>query len=409
MLKKITMPAGGQTTDTSVIGNWFVKCGDKVKRGDPLLEIETDKATLTVESFASGTVLKILAETGEERSAGDVIAYIGNEGDLEAETKQAPAPQPSAPAAVEAANEDEDEYLSISGNLPAQAPAAQPIKPPAPKSDIKAMPNAKKLAQQQDVSLEEIADALQKTTLKRADVEQYLADKKAPATVQAVTAVPLTTMRKVIAKRMCQSAQTIPMFRASVEIDMTAITALRKAANASSEVKIAYHDIFCKCVDAAVRSHPYVNASFGENEILLHNNVNVGIAVSILDGLVVPVVKSVESKRISEIAAQSGELIRRARQGKLSPQEMSGGTITISNLGIYPVTSFDAIVNPPEVCILALSAIVDRPVLVDGQWKAVPTMTVTGTFDHRVVDGAYGAAFLADLKRLAENPAQILL
>ena len=416
MLKEITMPAGGQTTDTSVVGTWLVKQGDKVKRGDPLLEIETDKATLTVESFAKGTVLAILVEEGDQASAGDVIAYIGEESDLPELEKRLKGEKAEAP------EEDGTQKASPQAAAEGEEAEYQPIDPSSPVryvsgkeglGEIKAMPNAKKIAREQQVSLRDVAEFAGKSILKRQDVQAYL-DQEGKDAAEAKeaedTRIPLTTMRKVIARRMLESSANIPSFQATVEVDMTNCIALRGAVNAGrKEGKISYNDILFKCMEAAIRRYPYLNASYTDEAILVHKDVNIGLAVSVEAGLVVPVNKKVNGKGIEEIAADNRTNIQKAREGKLAPEDMSGGTITLSNLGMYPVTEFNAIINPPEVCILAVGAMEEKPVWEDGQWKPVPVMKITGSFDHRVIDGAYGAQFLAELKKIMENPALALM
>lgn len=416
MLKEITMPAGGQTTDTSVVGTWLVKQGDKVKRGDPLLEIETDKATLTVESFAKGTVLAILVEEGDQASAGDVIAYIGEESDLpelekrlkgeKAEAPEEAGTQKASPQAAAAG--EEAEYQPIDPSSPVRYVSGK-----EELGEIKAMPNAKKIAREQQVSLRDVAEFAGKSILKRQDVQAYLDQEgkdAAKAKEAEDTRIPLTTMRKVIARRMLESSANIPSFQATVEVDMTNCIALRGAVNAGrKEGKISYNDILFKCMEAAIRRYPYLNASYTDEAILVHKDVNIGLAVSVEAGLVVPVNKKVNGKGIEEIAADNRTNIQKAREGKLAPEDMSGGTITLSNLGMYPVTEFNAIINPPEVCILAVGAMEEKPVWEDGQWKPVPVMKITGSFDHRVIDGAYGAQFMAELKKIMENPALALM
>lgn len=416
MLKEITMPAGGQTTDTSVVGTWLVKQGDKVKRGDPLLEIETDKATLTVESFAKGTVLAILVEEGDQASAGDVIAYIGEESDLPELEKRLKGEKAEAPEEVgtqkpspqAAAAGEEAEYQPIDPSSPVRYVSGK-----EDLGEIKAMPNAKKIAREQQVSLRDVAEFAGKSIMKRQDVQAYLDQEgKNAAEVKEAedTRIPLTTMRKVIARRMLESSANIPSFQATVEVDMTNCIALRGAVNAGrKEGKISYNDILFKCMEAAIRRYPYLNASYTDEAILVHKDVNIGLAVSVEAGLVVPVNKKVNGKGIEEIAADNRTNIQKAREGKLAPEDMSGGTITLSNLGMYPVTEFNAIINPPEVCILAVGAMEEKPVWEDGQWKPVPVMKITGSFDHRVIDGAYGAQFLAELKKIMENPALALM
>lgn len=421
MLKEITMPAGGQTTDVSTIGTWLVKKGDKVKRGDPLLEIETDKATLTVESFAKGTVLDILVEEGDEVAAGTVIAYIGEEGDLKAvgspsadntdkavEEKSSDASNNEMSGKLLVSGEEEEEYQPIDKSEPLRYVKV-----------IKAMPNAKLIARENGVFLEEVSGYTGKNILKRQDVNRYLADKEqqrkeTKAEVCEAASmderIPLTKMRKVIAKRMLESSQTIPTFQITVDVDMTQCIAFRKMVNgAKDDIKLSFNDILFKCMEAAIRKFPYINSSYTDEAIIIHKDVNIGLAVSIDHGLVVPVAKKINCKNMEEISKINKENIAKARSGKLSPEDMSGGTITLSNLGMYPVSQFNAIINPPEVCILAIAATEDKPVLVNGEWKAVPIMKITGTFDHRVIDGAYGAGFLTELKKIIETPALALV
>lgn len=462
MIKEIKMPAGGQTTDVSVVGTWLVKCGDKVKRGDALLEIETDKATLTVESFAKGTVLALLASEGDRAAAGEVIALIGDESDREEANKrlsgdgtvqgQSPKAEKASPGPSQAGDTEwEEEYQPIDKNAPRRmktdrygrstsadgsaqtapgpsaqtAPGASAQAEPKP-ADIKAMPNAKLLAKENHISLTDVAKAAGKTILKRQDVRAFLEQRSledaqagklpenSPVTDNPAesreTRIPFTNMRRIIARRMLESAQNIPVFTATVEIDMTQCISLRKQINSGKDDrKVSYNDILFKCIEAALRAWPYVNASCAEEEIILHRDVNIGLAVSIDGGLVVPVVHKVGEKSITQISARNRENVRKAREGKLLPQDMSGGTITLSNLGIYPVTQFTAIINPPESCILAVGAMEEKPVLTDGTWKAVPVMKLTGSFDHRIIDGAYGAGFLSELKKMIENPALALV
>lgn len=424
MIKEIRMPAGGQTTDVSVVGTWLVKTGDKVERGDALLEIETDKATLTVESYAKGIVLAMLAEEGDEVPAGEVIALIGDESDRE-EAKVRLAgedvlknqkPEEEKKAIMEETPTSEEEYQPIDKNAPRRTkPKAfvsgsekDVLKQNARKpGQIKAMPNAKVLAKENHILLEDVAEASGKNVLKRQDVAAFLENH---IQEKEETIIPFTNMRRVIARRMLDSVQNIPVFTAAVEIDMTQCMAFRRLVNsAKDERKVSYNDILFKCMEAAIRAYPYVNTSYSDEGILLHKDVNIGLAVSVEGGLVVPVVRRVQEKSISEIAAYNRENIGKARDGSLSLEEMSGGTITLSNLGMYPITQFTAIINPPEVCILAVGAIEEKPVFADGTWRAVPVMKLTGSFDHRIVDGAYAAGFLGELKRIIENPALALV
>lgn len=406
MIKEIKMPAGGQTTDTSTVGTWLVKEGDKVDRGDPLLEIETDKATLTVESFTKGIILKILAESGEELEAGAILAYIGNENDkIEKKVDVNPKKQE-----IENSTE-EDEYLPIEkGKIDNKISK----KTSENESKIQAMPNAKKFAKEQGILLCDVSGYIGKKYVKKQDVLTYIDYMERQGTENKENTtdriIPFTKKRKIIAQRMSESTQNIPAFTATVEVEMKQCIQFRKMANENKEgAKISYNDILFKCVEATVRKFPYVNASYTEKGIAIHEEINIGLAVAIEDGLVVPVVKNVEGKTISQIATENKKNVENARTGHLSLEEMSGGTITLSNLGMYPVVQFTAIVNPPEVCILAVGTMEEKPVFKDGEWKNTTVMKITGSFDHRVIDGAYGAGFLTELKRMIENPALALL
>lgn len=403
MIKEIRMPAGGQTTDVSVVGAWLVKTGDRVERGDALLEIETDKATLTVESYAEGMVLALLAEEGDEARTGEVIALIGDESDQKEAAKRIsgkgkPAGQePEEEKAQMKTAQFEEEYQPIAKNTPERTE----------QKEIKAMPNAKLLAGQNNILLSSVAKAAGKDILKRQDVKAFLENCEPEG---RDTIIPFTQMRKAIIRRMTESMQNIPAFTASVEIDMTQCIALRKLVNSADEnKKISYHDILFKCMEAAIRSYPYVNASYSEEGAVLHQDVNIGLAVSVEGGLVVPVVKKVQDKSISGISACNRENIEKAREKRLVPEEMAGGTITLSNLGMYPVTEFTAIINSPEACILAVGAMEEKLILSDGACRSIPVMKVTGSFDHRLIDGAYAAGFLSKLKKLVENPALALV
>lgn len=402
MLNKITMPSAGQTTDTLTIVRWVKSVGEPVKRGDILLEVETDKANLEVESFAKGTLLKILFSEGDAVKAGEVIALVGAEGDLVAAAAE---PATSAPAP----DADDDDYAPIlpaaaAGGNSRQEPAVSPKPCPTGPVLYQASPAAKKVARDRNVSLECVAAATGKSLVKKADV---LAFEDGTAGSSDYDLVPLTAMRRTIAARMLASTSTIPTYTVEIEADMTALVAMRSEYKRAGE-KVAFHDLLTKCVASAIDKHPYINGSYSDEGLRIHKRINVGIAVAMDNGLIVPVVRDVRHKRIAGIARDSAALVEKARSGKLTQQEIQGGTITISNLGVYPVSRFTAIINPPESCILAVGGTINRPCLVDGQLQERPVATITATFDHRIIDGAYGAAFLADCKRYIENPLAML-
>ena len=415
MPQKITMPDAGQTTDQLVVTRWLKQVGDPVARGDVLLEIETDKATVTVESFAEGTLLERLVEEGGTASAGDVIALVGRPD--EQAGKAAPAPAPAADKA----------------SVPVSSGPTSPFVPPTPAQRngngapvlagrVRASPAAKKAARELGVDLLEVARSSGKPTLRRADVEAFRDASQAnraaaPRTAEAprpqggAELVPLSRMRQAIAARMVQSATTIPAFTVEVEVDMTDCQRVRGELNtrAGDGVRIAYHDLLARCVAVAAVKHPLVNASYGPDGVAVHRAVHVGLAVSLPEGLVVPVVRDAGSMGLAALAQASAAAIQAARAGSLRADLLEGGTITISNLGMFPVRRFTAIVNPPQSCILAVGEIATRPLWLDGSWQPRPFMSITGSFDHRVVDGAYGAAFLREVKDLLEHPTMLLL
>jgi pyruvate dehydrogenase E2 component (dihydrolipoamide acetyltransferase) len=397
MASEIRMPESGQTAAESVIVAWHVKEGDTVERGDILFDIETDKATMSVESYAKGTVLKRLYGEGDSVEAGKVVAYIGQQGEAVSDGKAEEQPLAAA----------EDEYRPImprkkaeagtAGQRPEQAEEAQPLASPA----------ARKLAREKGLNIGEMYAKLNRA-VKRADVASW----KTPGEDVEYDVVRPTAMRKTIARRMLQSATEAPQFTVSIRADMTEMAALRSRMNevlAPEGVKLSYNDLLARCVCQAVKKVPYINSVYTDDEIRLMQHVNVGIAVGLPDGLVVPVIHRADTLSLREIAEKSRALVDTARAGRLTPEQMQGGTITISNLGMYGISRFTALVNRPESAILAVGAIIDTPVGVDGRIELRPIMDVTASFDHRIVDGSVGAQFMAALKQLIEQPMLLML
>jgi pyruvate dehydrogenase E2 component (dihydrolipoamide acetyltransferase) len=412
MLSKITMPSGGTNTDQLLVVSWKKKAGDAVKRGDILLEVETDKALLEVESFAQGTLLKRLVEEGSYGTVGDVIAYIGNPGDLTAlETESAPSKSTA----------DDLDVITPTGPTTLATPVSEPETTPSAQADssnrtVKATPAAKKEARDRGLDLAEVHRSLGKEILRRSDVAQFSGGRAGPpdssratGDVTSFTLVPLTSMRRIIAERM-EAGSSVPTFTAEIEVDMTDCIRLRSVLNEHFKgIKFGYNDIIAKCVAIAAGDYPLVNASFTDKGIRVFRSVNIGLAVSLEQGLVVPVVCDVRGKDIASLAEANAANIAQVRTGKFDPKILENGTLTISNIGKYPITRFTAILNPPQSCILAVSAIQSRGVWVNGQLREQPTATINGTFDHRVIDGRYGAEFLTGLKELLEHPALIFI
>lgn len=425
MIQQIKMPSAGQTTDAARIVSIKVQAGDRVKRGDVLLEAETDKAVLPVESYAAGLVLEVLVGEGDDVTAGMPLVAIGSEEDQKSYTPGGKAPaavpdeapaQPAAdapearvPAGASGTLDAEQEYLPILGG--AVRTEARPAPQPAQRSQWPAMPNAKMLARELGVDLGGLSPA-NGVMLTRKDVRAAQAAVAGAASAAPEEAdyevVPQSRMRQAIARRMLESVRAIPAFQCTVAVDMEGCMALRKLAAERYDVKLSYNDILAKAVAAAARKYPLINARFEEDEIRMFRRVNIGLAVALDGALVVPVARGVDGMGLWEISQQYRELVQKARDGRLRPDEMGCGCITISNLGMFDVTAFTAIVNPPESCILAVGGISVQPVWDGEQFRPVHRMNVTGSFDHRIVDGAYGAKFLQELRTLLESPALML-
>lgn len=421
MLTKITMPSGGTNTDQLRVVSWKKQEGDAVKRGDILLEVETDKAVLEVESFAQGTLLKRLVEEGSYGTVGEVIAYIGKPEDLKAlEAEPAPstptAGNRSEPASSTPTASDRSEPAPI---VPATVPSGVETTPTvrADSSNLKAKatPAAKKEVRDRGLDLAEVHRSVGKEILRRNDVVQFVSASAGPSKAThaigditgdgtGFTLVPLTPMRRIIAERMA-TGSSVPTFTAEIEVDMTSCVRLRSELNQHfKDSRFGYHDIIAKCAAIAAMDYPFVNASFTDQGIRVFQSVNIGIAVALEQGLVVPVVRDVRRKNLASLAEANAANIAQVRTGKFDPKLLENGTFTISNLGKSPITRFTAILNPPQSCILAVGSIHSRAVWVDGQFRQQPTAAVTGTFDHRVIDGKYGADFLTRLKELLEHP-----
>lgn len=411
MIQEIKMPSAGQTTDEATIVKINIRVGDTVKRGDELLEAETDKAILPVESFAAGQVFDVLVSEGDTVTAGTVLAIIGKAEDVtsyhrdgEAASAVVSTPE-SAPAPMPAGRED---YLPI---IKGQSPKATHDAPATSVSlNLPAMPNAKMMAQDLGMDITAVP-ASNGVFVKRCDVAQAAqAPKAMPAVAPEVEyeVMPITHTRAVIGRRMQESTQNIPAWQCTISVDMTACMSLRDTYKANRKIKLSYNDILAKAIAVAFRKFPLVLARYEEGEVRIYKHANVGLAVGLDGGLVVPVVKEIDGKVLAEITASYKDVVQKARNNRLSPSEMGCGSITISNLGMYDVDHFTAIVNPPESCILAVGKIETLPVWNGKEFLPVPKMSITGSFDHRIIDGAYGAQFLHELKTLMENPSLLL-
>lgn len=420
MATKITMPPGGQTTNESLIVKWNKVVGDAVKKGDILFEIETDKAVMEIESFVDGTLLGVKYSEGEYASTGEVVAYIGDEGEkLPDEFKEPTVNQNNTEDISKYIAKEEDEYQPIiktDTNIQTEfikSEDSKSIKVGKVNDTFKtlASPAARFLAKQEKMDISELSKNFPGQILKRGDVENHI--KKIELKDEGeYYFINTTAMRKTIARRMCESVAVAPCFNVTVEIDMTQAIELRQEFNSylnSQGIKVSFNDIIMKCVSKAIEKHAIINSTYGEDKIKVYNNVNFGLAVGLENGLMVPVVSQVNKKSIADIAKENSENINKAKNGKLQTAQMSGGTITLSSLGMYGVDCFTAIINQPESCILAVGGIIEKPVVINGSIVPRPMMSITATYDHRVIDGAAGAGFLKDVKALLEKPQLLLL
>jgi pyruvate dehydrogenase E2 component (dihydrolipoamide acetyltransferase) len=399
---EVILPRLGQGMESGTIVRWLKSEGEPVAKGEPLFELDTDKVTQEVEAEAAGVLLKIAVAEGEV-PVGQTVAFIGAEGEQVPEVA-APLREEAEPAAAE----------------PAQAEAAQPVEAPQEElvsgnGRVKASPLARRMARERGIELAAIRGTGPDGRIVAEDVERAEAGGPAPptaVTIPLVTGeverVPLSNIRKTIARRLTEAWQ-IPVFQLQASADMTRVNALvARLRERDPDVRFTVTDVLTKTCAQALMRHREVNAEFTEDAILLHPSANVGLAVAAPQGLVVPVVRSAERLSLSEIARVRTDLVSRARENKLRAEDLDGGTFTISNLGMYAVERFTAVLNPPQAAIVAVGATEDRVVPADGGTAVRPMVTLTGTFDHRAVDGAPAAAFLQTLKESLEEPGLAL-
>jgi pyruvate dehydrogenase E2 component (dihydrolipoamide acetyltransferase) len=429
MAEIIRMPRMSDTMEEGNIVAWLKKEGDRIESGQTLAEVETDKATMELDAFTDGVLLHIAVPKGPVPIDG-IIAVIGKEGE---DWKAAiAAAEGGAPATVAAAPAD-----APIQHTPETAPAAAV---PAPASDqrVKASPLARSMAKEIGVDLQTIQGSGDSGRIIKRDVEAaaqtagtaapapqpaapvYTAEPAAPVAAPAFNPAPspdggnyddapLSQMRKVIARRLSESMFTAPHFYLTVEVNMGNAISLRTRLNEVSPVKLSFNDLVIKAAAAALRQHPGINASWLGDKIRYHHEVNIGVAVAIEEGLLVPVIRNADIKTLSQINTEVKNQATKAKERKLQPEEMQGNTFTISNLGMFGIEEFTAIINPPDACILAVGVIVEKPIVQNGEIIIGNTMKATLSCDHRVVDGAKGAQFLQTFKQILEDPIRILI
>ena len=438
MATPVTMPKLGLTMNSGTISRWNRQEGEPIGKGELLMTVATDKLTFEVESPAEGTVLKIVVPEGRDVPVGEILAYIGQPGESIDDTIAAGADPRKKK--IEQGPEDRKPAVSVekisgpsglrattlarklareSGIDISQVPGSGPggrivrkdvdafvVSPSRGKT--KASPTAEKMAADLGV---DITGLEKQGRVMKADVATAASQAKPFPGAEDVR-IPLTRMRKIIAERMCLSRATIPSVTYNMEADFTALMEFRekiKAEGAKKGVKISYNHILMKICAAAVKEVPLANASFDGDAIVLHGNVNMGIAVSVDGGLLVPNVKAVQAKTLLEVALETEHLVEQARSGKLGLEDMQGGTFTLTNLGMFGMQSFSPIVNPPEACILGVNAIVEKPAAVNGSVVIRPMSVLSLVADHRILDGAEAARFLARIREMVENPWLLLL
>jgi pyruvate dehydrogenase E2 component (dihydrolipoamide acetyltransferase) len=408
------MPKMSDTMTEGVVAKWHKKVGDKIKSGELVAEIETDKATMEFESFQEGVLLYIGVQEGKSAPVDGILAILGKEGeDYKALLEKESAPAPAAPAPAAAAPASAPVVKA-----PAAAPAAAPVTASAPATDsrVKASPLAKKLAGDKGIDLTRIIGSGDGGRVVKRDVEWFkpgafvAAPSMMPGAVtkESFEEIPVSQMRKTIARRLSESKFTAPHFYLTMEIDMDRCADARESINAVAGTKISFNDFVIKAAAAALRQHPKVNSSWLDDRIRINHHINIGVAVAVEEGLLVPVVRFADSKTLSQINAEVKEYAQKAKDKKLQPSDWEGNTFTISNLGMFGIDEFTAIINPPDACILAVGGIKETPAIKNGKITRSSVMKVTLSCDHRVVDGVTGAKFLQTLKGFLENPVLLL-
>ncbi len=396
------MPKLSDTMEEGVILKWRKKEGESIKQGEILADIQSDKADMEQEAYDSGVILKLFAKEGEGIGVGKPLVIIGKAGEdisalLAEEKSTTPSPKKEEKTETSSSQTPQKEITTYANG----------------DSRVKASPLAKKIAEENKIDLTSVSGSGPMGRVVKRDVESLVG--KSPSFTKSVVAsrqtkeVPVSMMRKTIAKRLVESKNTAPHFYITVEVDMKRAIEFRTSLNSTEEVKISYNDIIVKAVALTLRKHPMVNASFMGEKIVQYGDVHVGVAVALEDGLITPVVRNADMKGLAEISFEVKELATKAREKKLKPEEFQGSTFTISNLGMFDVENFTAIINPPEGAILAVGSIIEKPVVEKGQIVVGHRLKLTLSSDHRVIDGAVGAKFLQDLKKMLENPAMLAL
>jgi pyruvate dehydrogenase E2 component (dihydrolipoamide acetyltransferase) len=421
MQEVILMPRLSDTMTEGVIAAWHKKVGDSVKKGDLLADVETDKATMELESYKEGKLLYIGAQKGDKVPVNALLCIIGDEKKVDVEKIVAAAKGGVTSGGAAQSKPEAAPQATQTASAPAEtaAPAAT-----SENGRVIASPLAKKLASEKGIDINKVAGSGDGGRIIKRDIDNYVPAAggqaattaapqpgKAPAVLgqENFEEIPVSQMRKVIAKRLSESKFTAPEFYLTMEINMDKAVESRAKLNDISPVKISFNDMVLKACAIALKQHPWVNSSWRGDHIRMNHHVNIGVAVAVPEGLLVPVVRFADQKSLSQIATEVKDYAKKAKEKKLQPSDWEGSTFTISNLGMFGIEEFTAIINQPDSCILAVGAINQVPIVKDGQIKVGNIMKVTLTCDHRVVDGATGAAFLQTLQGLLEEPLRMLV
>ena len=400
MAELITMPKLSDTMEEGVLVTWFKKVGEQVKDGELIAEIETDKATMEFESYLEGEVLYIGVEEGATVVVDAPLIIIGAKGE-----------DFTALLAANKQSTKEEKTPAVKSTETAPVVKADPVKAtPIQDSRLKVSPLAKKIAKEKGISLNQIQGTGPNNRIVKRDVESYKPSNTQSnfVGVEKYTEQPLSQMRKVIAKRLAESKFTAPHFYLTMDIDMDAAIESRKAIKSVLDIKISFNDMIIKACAKALKKHPKVNSSWLGDRIRYNEHINIGVAVAVDEGLLVPVVRFADGKRLSQISLEVKDYARKAKNKELQPKDWAGNTFTVSNLGMFGIEEFTAIINPPDAAILAIGAIKQVPVVKNSEIVTGNVMRVTLSCDHRVVDGVVGSQFLNTFKQYMENPSILL-
>jgi pyruvate dehydrogenase E2 component (dihydrolipoamide acetyltransferase) len=434
MEEVVLMPRLSDTMEEGVIAEWRKNVGDDIKKGDVLADIETDKATMELESYKNGKLLYIGAEKGEKIPVNGLLCIIGEKGKVDidaivAAVKSGNLKQETGPGNIQSKNQQKETQETkkqvTSAAFPAEKqPATGSPQPSTDNGRLKASPLAKRVAKEKGIDINKIQGSGDSGRIIKADIDSFKESGvqsqepgsktgQVPEFVgkmeEGYTDISNSQIRNVIAKRLSESNFSAPHFYLTMEINMDNAVSAREQLNEVSPVKISFNDLILKAAALALRQHPAVNASWLGDKIRRHHHIHIGIAVAIEDGLIVPVIRFADQKTLPQIAAESKELSGRARNKKLQPNEFTGNTFTISNLGMMDIDEFTAIINPPDSCIMAVGRIKEIVIRKENGFAASQVMKITMSCDHRSVDGATGAAFLQTFKKYMENPVMMLL